>query len=109
MDKFSLQRRAAATHAQKAKQRRDSTVWTLTWRGGGSTQIVGYAALAAHLNIKERSIPVLLSKGGGTAFQLTRPSPLNGEPDVLTVTRLSPAKTKARRGRPPKGAISWQI
>jgi hypothetical protein len=107
MDNASLLLKARREHSKNAKARRDATVFVLSYRGGGTARILGYTALAATLNIKEASIPVLLSKGCGGTFTLTRPNPLSGEPDVLVVARVPVAKPKPRRGRPPK-AQDWE-
>jgi hypothetical protein len=93
---------ATAARIKKAKQRRDDTVFTLSFRGGGTSQIVGYSSLAKELNIKESSITVLLSKGGDKGFTLNRVNPVTQETDILTVWRITPTKPKLKRGRPPK-------
>lgn len=91
---------AAEQHSRNAAQRRAQQIFTLSYRGGGASEIIGYAALAAQLGIKESSIPVLLSRGKGS-FTLMRTNPLTGEEDLLEVTRLLPAKPPKRpRGRP---------
>lgn len=101
MDNDTLLQRARYTRSANAKAARDNAQFQLSWRGGGATQITGYSALAAALQISERSIPVLLCKGGGASFELTRPSPLSGELDVLTVTKALTVKEPMRpRGRP---------
>lgn len=104
MDNSETLRRARAKHTQNAKQRRNDTVFALSWRGGGTTEIVGYTSLAKELGIKESSIPVLLSKGQGKGkgFTLSRNNPVTGELDILTVWRTVPVKPKLRRGRPKK-------
>lgn len=105
MDNYSLQRRAAVVHSSRAKQRRQQAIFTLCFRGGGVSQVTGHAALAQALQVKESSLPVLFSKGGGRSFTLKRRSPLTNEPDVLTVTKAPPAKEPTRRGRPPKPKV----
>lgn len=87
------------------------------WRGGGSVTVVGEANAAQRLRISVASLRVYLSQG---KTWLT-PSPLTGEPDVMSVTKgptpQDPSKTTAstyrpakhtgvqpKRGRPPKAA-----
>lgn len=103
MDNAEVLSRARRIHSQRSKEQRDSTIWYLSWRGGGASTITGYGALATELNLKESSIPVLLSKAGGTSFTLERTNPLTGEADILEVIRAPLAKPESkRRGRPSK-------
>jgi hypothetical protein len=103
MDLYSHLSKARERARANAATRRANTVFTLSWRGGGASELLGHKALAAALNINLSSIPVLLSKGGGTSFDLMRTNPITGERDILTVTRTLPAKAKRAsraRGRP---------
>lgn len=102
MDNNLQWQRATHIHQCKARERRESQIFTLSWRGGGALQIVGYAALARYLRLKEASLPVLFSRGGGASFELARPNPLHGETDVCTVVRQLQKKTIKKRGRPAK-------
>jgi hypothetical protein len=89
---------------RNAANTRANTVFVLEYRGGGGSELKGYTALAKALSIKETSIPVLVSQGGGASFTLMRTNPLTGEPDIVQVTRVVPAKLlrmRKPRGRPP--------
>jgi hypothetical protein len=104
MDNNSLLIRARNKRSVNARTARLTTRFLLSWRGGGTVEIVGYSELAKYLSIKESSIPVFLSNGGGTQFNLARANPLHGEMDTVTVARLLVAKEPKRRGRPSKRA-----
>lgn len=94
-----------------AEYRRTHQEYSLDYNGGGSEHVIGSAALAKRLHLKELSMTVYLSKGKGT-FVVHATNPITGEPDLLYVTRLpkpvppsyAPPKPKStkRLGRPPK-------
>lgn len=102
MDVTSLLTAARQKHSANAKRRRETTRFVLSWRSGGTSELLGYSNLAKAISVKETSIPVLFSRGTKTSFDLARNNPVTDEPDIVTVTRIITAKDKPRRGRPPK-------
>lgn len=103
--------KARAQYISNKQVERAEQPFLLSWAGGGSTQVIGWEALAKEIKLKESSIRVHLSQGKGT-FNLHRTNPLVGERDILTVTRLAlPGELveKAPVGRPPKQAYDLDV
>lgn len=89
--------------AKTAAERRKATqVFQFHWRSSESEYIVGWASACALLGMKENSLAVRLS-ASKNSYVIKRTNPLTGEPDILTISRVSFDKAKkALRGRPPK-------
>lgn len=92
--------RARKAHTVKATERRNRQMFQLAWRSSEPEHIVGWEQVCSRLNLKENTLRSRLSTGKGTVT-LKRVNPLTGEPDMLTVSRLTFAEVKPRRGRPP--------
>lgn len=93
--------RARQVHRAKAAERKATQRFILSWRGSEPEYVTGYSDLCARLKIKESTLRVRLSEGHGV-YNLTRTNPTTGELDVLSITRLIPAKEPTKRGRPKK-------
>lgn len=93
--------KAAEIHSAKAKEARNAQVFSLTWRGGGYSELVGWTTVCAWLGCKESTLRVRLSESRN-AYQVLRANPDSGVEDIVTVARLVLNKPKAKRGRPPK-------
>lgn len=102
MDLLSHLQKAREAQSTIAAKRRASQVFQLSWRGTGSEYVVGWQAVCAVLGMKESSLACRLSTHKN-AYTVTRTNPVSGEPDILTISRVSAAKAANKlKGRPPK-------
>lgn len=94
-------RLARLKHTEKAKQRRESQVFRLLWRGSEPEYLTGFDAICARLNMKENSLRVRLSQHKNR-YSITRINPVTNEEDILTISYAKVDKSVPKRGRPAK-------
>jgi hypothetical protein len=100
MDTKQRLERARQAYVNKYQQRQ----YTISWRGGGDTEIfsgmAGFQSLCTVLALNPSTLNNYISRGHGV-HTMRRLSPVTGEPDIATITRIDPpAKPKKPRGRP---------